>query len=151
MKKVFFAQKAFILDNDKLLMIQKSDKDIVNPNKWEVPGGKLEFGETIDEALLREVKEEVGIDIEIGEPFDIWQWQFSNGEDDIQIVAVARFCKAITKNLTSQYQVSSDNIAKMEWVSLDEVLNCEIISNARPTFEKYIKIKQMENNNETNF
>lgn len=47
-------------DDGKILMIK-------NPVRgWEIPGGQVEVGETLTEALKREIKEESGIDIEIG-------------------------------------------------------------------------------------
>lgn len=38
---------------------------------WEFPGGSVEFGETLAEALRREMREEYGIEIEVGELLDI--------------------------------------------------------------------------------
>ncbi len=46
-----------------LLIIRRSADSKTNPGKWEPPGGKLELGERVDEALCREVKEETGLDI----------------------------------------------------------------------------------------
>ena len=40
-----------------------------NNNTYQFPGGHLDDGEEIDECMKREIKEEVGIDVEVGEPF----------------------------------------------------------------------------------
>ena len=40
-----------------------------NNNTYQFPGGHLDEGESIDECMKREIKEEVGIDVEVGEPF----------------------------------------------------------------------------------
>lgn len=56
--------RVIILDeNDKMLMVRHhhDDKDI-----WMVPGGGIEAGESSAEAAAREVKEETGLDVEIG-------------------------------------------------------------------------------------
>lgn len=60
--------KAFIVneENDTIFLMHKGSKDILNPGKWEIPGGKMEFGETTTETFKREVKEESGLDIEVG-------------------------------------------------------------------------------------
>ncbi|MFI5396745.1 MAG: NUDIX domain-containing protein [Candidatus Binatia bacterium] len=74
-RQFFFAQKAFILNGNEVLLIRKSADDPNQANKWEVPGGRMEFGEEVDAHLVREVKEEVGIEIVPGSPFHVWQWQ----------------------------------------------------------------------------
>lgn len=48
----------FIKENDKFLIAQKKDK-------WEFPGGKIKKSEKKEEALKRELKEELGIEIEV--------------------------------------------------------------------------------------
>jgi 8-oxo-dGTP diphosphatase len=39
--------------------------------RWEFPGGSVEFGETLAQALSREMREEYGVDIQVGELLDV--------------------------------------------------------------------------------
>lgn len=57
---------AVIIDSDKrVLLLKRSNyEDQWQPNKWSLPGGKIEEGETPVDGLKREVEEEVGIKIE---------------------------------------------------------------------------------------
>jgi 8-oxo-dGTP diphosphatase len=47
------------------LLLKRSLSSKGNPGKWEFPGGKIDPGESFDEALLREVVEETGLTISI--------------------------------------------------------------------------------------
>jgi len=49
--------------NDKVLIGKRKLTNEHQPGKWEFPGGKMEDGETIDETIIREFKEELDIDI----------------------------------------------------------------------------------------
>jgi len=48
-----------------VLLLRRSATSKANAGKWEFPGGKLDAGETVDEALRREVAEETGLVIEL--------------------------------------------------------------------------------------
>jgi len=57
---------AIILENDKgefLLYLRDNKPDIPFPDYWDLIGGHVEEGETPEQALVREVKEELGIDL----------------------------------------------------------------------------------------
>ncbi|MGG3182752.1 8-oxo-dGTP diphosphatase MutT [Priestia megaterium] len=66
MKKVV---AAIIKDKDLLLIAKRHSKDPL-AGKWEFPGGKLEPGETPEECLVREIREELRIEVEIGSFYD---------------------------------------------------------------------------------
>lgn len=53
---------AVILKEGRILIAQRSE-EMKMPLKWEFPGGKLEEGEKEKEALIREIKEELNIDV----------------------------------------------------------------------------------------
>jgi len=55
---------ALIEDNHRVLCAQRS-KNKNHPLKWEFPGEKLEAGETLENCLRREIKEELGLDIKV--------------------------------------------------------------------------------------
>ncbi|HSO26401.1 MAG TPA: NUDIX domain-containing protein [Methanobacteriaceae archaeon] len=52
-------------DNGKILIIKRSTDSKTNPGKWELPGGKVDQGESFDQALLREVYEETNLKISL--------------------------------------------------------------------------------------
>ena len=53
---------ALVVYKGKILLIRRDNKPTIpNPNMWSIPGGQVEKGESFDEALVREIKEEIGI------------------------------------------------------------------------------------------
>ncbi len=106
---------ALVIDDGKLLMV-KRDRE---PGKglWTVPGGRVEHGEYLDQALRREVKEETGIDIEVGGLAGIFEVV---GEDHFVIHDYAA-------HLTTEGQeaVVGDEVAEVRWVPLEEITDLE--------------------------
>lgn len=139
MKKINFAQKAFIVNDGKILLVKKSKDDPSHPNEWEIPGGRIEFGETIDEHIKREVMEEVGIDIIPKEPFAIWTWIMKRGEDEIQVIAVGRYCDAVNLDVNDHNRVSDDYLADIEWVDIDKVFSYPLIKDIVPAMKQFVK------------
>ncbi len=58
---------AIFNDGGKLLITKRGEKAKNERGTWEIPGGSVEFGETFEQAIKREVKEELGVGIEVGE------------------------------------------------------------------------------------
>ncbi len=73
-KALGVAAKAVILKEGKILLLQRPINEGFDPGLWELPGGKLEYGEILTESLNREVREEVGLLIKIGRPFITWHF-----------------------------------------------------------------------------
>ena len=65
---------AVIRDGDKIFATQRGYGDL--KGGWEFPGGKIEEGETPQEALKREIMEELDTEIEIGELIDTIEYDY---------------------------------------------------------------------------
>ena len=51
-----------LIEDNKILLVKQKVNDKRN---WSLPGGKLEQGETLEQGIIREMKEETGLDVEI--------------------------------------------------------------------------------------
>ncbi|MCQ2793353.1 MAG: (deoxy)nucleoside triphosphate pyrophosphohydrolase [Bacilli bacterium] len=66
MKREVFVVAGAIIKDNKVFAAQRGDRGETR-FKWEFPGGKLEVGETPEQALARELKEELKIDVKVHE------------------------------------------------------------------------------------
>lgn len=60
------AVKGLLLRQGRALILRRSHTDKTAPGQWEFPGGKLEFGESPTQTLLRESQEETGLTVTPG-------------------------------------------------------------------------------------
>jgi len=63
-----------LIRNDRTLIIKRSLEELVLPGVWELPSGKVEFGESPEDALIREYKEETGLAILPIQPFSVFHY-----------------------------------------------------------------------------
>ncbi len=68
---------AIIEDKDRVLIAQRPVNGLLG-GLWEFPGGKIEDGETLSECLSREILEELGVQIEVGEPFGVYKHTYTH-------------------------------------------------------------------------
>ena len=72
---MILAASAIILKNNKILLLQRSNYTENYPLHWGCPGGRAEAGETAEENVIREVREECGLDFEPTEIFKSGIWK----------------------------------------------------------------------------
>jgi 8-oxo-dGTP diphosphatase len=66
------AVKAIIRDGaGRLLLIRRARESATDPGAWDLAGGKLDYGETVIDALVREAHEETGLAVDVGRPVHI--------------------------------------------------------------------------------
>ncbi len=103
-----------IFDKGRLLIAQRNESDHLG-GLWEFPGGKLESGEDYPDCLRRELREELGIDVEVGELVEKISHQYPERK-----VLIKFFCCNII--LGEPKPLDCQNL---EWVKADELENYE--------------------------
>ncbi|HEY0795383.1 MAG TPA: (deoxy)nucleoside triphosphate pyrophosphohydrolase [Acidisarcina sp.] len=101
-KFVRMVAAALIVKDGKVLICQRRP-DQPMALKWEFPGGKLEAGETAEEALRRELDEELGIDATIGHRVTRMRHVYrSGGVVDLQFFVVREFSRELTNRIFNE-------------------------------------------------
>ena len=102
-------------DNDKLLIVKRNSNDDLYPGAWEFPGGHVETGETLKEALKRELKEEIGFEGTINPIITHYTDEVKNNRHDIEIDFIVNVDNNIDVKLSSEHE-------DYKWVTKDSEL-----------------------------
>ena len=115
MEKFQVATKAIIRGQDnKYLVLCKSHLEDINPNEIDIPGGRLKFGEDATDGLKREIKEELGLEVEILKPLRVWNLV----KDDMHLVGIT-----FLASYSGGQIILSEEHCNFNWVSKEEILN----------------------------
>lgn len=109
------ATKAVIKNKGgKYLILMKNSKEDVNPNTYDIPGGRMSFGEKLEDAVTREVKEETGLDIKPQRVFEAWTFT----KEDFQLVGINFLCELLGGTITLSEEHDSAN-----WYTYKEIVS----------------------------
>lgn len=130
MKKIGVSQKALITNIEgKILVLKRTPKALSNPNLWDLPGGDLEFGENAISGMIREIKEETGLDINELRPFDVDSRIDEKGDF---WVTVAYESEHKSGNIVLSFEHD-----EYKWVSRGESLSLNLPDKIKGFIEKY--------------
>lgn len=101
---------AIIKKQDKYLVAQRSS-NMKYPLKWEFPGGRLEAHETLEECVIREIKEELGVGIEI-----IEYWGSAESLDPVYPLHLHGYFCRITNGIPRCIEHQ-----EVKWLKLEEL------------------------------
>lgn len=114
------AQKAIIERSGAVLVCRG-----VGDGVWEFPGGRLHAGESPREGLMREIREELGVSVHVGEPVDLIRSY--HGQSKTWQVFVAYVC-TITEG---EIVMDTSELEELRWVSREELQTLPMFDDCR--------------------
>lgn len=119
---------AIIKKDNKIFATQRGYGEF--KDSWEFPGGKIEPGETPQQALKREIKEELDADIEVGELIDIVEYDYPNFHLSMQCF----WCELKEDKIELKeheaakwLEIDSKELESVDWLAADKILIEKII------------------------
>ena len=124
---------AVIVDGDGQVLLTKRS---IPPfqGEWVMPGGKIDLGEPIVEALKREVWEEVGLEVEVGRLIDVFE-HVTPGEDNYHFIIIYYLCTPLYCDVNH----NRDEVMEARWVRGDDLAQYKIPAGARFILGKLYK------------
>ena len=112
---------AVIRKDDKIFATQRGYGEF--KDGWEFPGGKIEDGESPEQALVREIKEELDTDINVGELIDTIEYDYSN----FHLSMDCFFCTVksgalVLKEHEAAKWLTEETLDSVDWLPADEGL-----------------------------
>ena len=120
-------------NNEEILIVKRHPKSKTDPEMWELPGGKVEDGEYFTKALVREIKEEVNLDCEVGDLCEAVQNDYSN-KRTVQLYMHL-------DNVNGDVKISDEHTEFM-WASIDMLKSLEISTSLKKMLEKRIGLSE---------
>jgi len=107
---------AIIVADGGVLLVQRANEPL--RGHWSLPGGAVEAGETLRDAIVREVREETGLEINVGPVVDVLDriTSDSEGRPRFHYVLIDFLCMPVGGTLAC-----ASDAADVQWVALDEL------------------------------
>lgn len=114
-------------ENGEILIVKRHPKSRTDPEMWELPGGKVEKGEFFADALVREIKEETNLDVEVGDFAEAIQNDYSH-KRTVQLMMYL-------ENIKGEVKISEEHTDWM-WADLKKIKSLEISTSLKKVLEK---------------
>jgi 8-oxo-dGTP diphosphatase len=125
------AGKAVVRKGGRILLVQRSLKSGFDPGRWELPGGKIDLGEDLVEALKREIQEEAGLVIKVGRPFKTWHFV----KEPFWVTGVTFLCDYVSGDV----KLSSEHNAH-EWIDPEDYGRFPLSTSMEDQIKTYLEL-----------
>lgn len=108
---------AFIYHNNRLLIAKRAKAKTFLPDKYELLGGHVDFGESLQDCLVRELKEELQIDIVVEELYYAFTYVSNhNTKHSVEVDFLSYM-----KNHQQQIQINPKDHSEYHWIVEEEI------------------------------
>jgi mutator protein MutT len=125
---------AVIIQDGRILLEKRKNEP--GKGKWSIPGGLVELGENVEQTVIREVREETGLEVEKPEHIDVVDnvVRDDNGEIKYHFVIIDYFVK-----LKGGRMKATSDAEELRWVTFDEVEKHDLTKTFREFFKRNYK------------
>lgn len=124
-----------------LIVNDKGEILVVKSYKWKdmysIPGGHVEFGESIENAVKREVKEEIGLDVDLEKI--LFVLEAINPKEYHKKGKHFIFLECVCKSKSSQIRLDNREMQDAMWIKPKKALNLKLTSHTRKFILEYLK------------
>jgi len=122
---------ALIFERGKILLVERGEQPL--KGYWSLPGGVLETGETLAEGIIREVREETGLEVKPVKVLEIFEriMRDAEGQAEYHYVLIDYICR-----VTGGLLRAADDASRAEWVARRDLADYTITTGTLPVIEK---------------
>lgn len=109
---------AIIIQDEKVFATQRGYGEF--KDGWEFPGGKIESGESAQDALIREINEELNVTISVGELFDIVEYDYPTFHLSMQcFFSTIKSGELVLREHKNAKWLNKSNLYSVDWLPAD--------------------------------
>lgn len=112
----FLGIGALIFEGDRLLLVERGREPL--KGYWSLPGGILETGETLEQGIRREVREETGLEVQPLSMFEVFEriMPDATGKTEYHYVLIDYLCRPVGGTLAA-----ASDVSRVAWVTQPEL------------------------------
>lgn len=133
-----------IVNDNKILIVQRDKNEKIYPGLWELPSGKKEDLETAQDALIREIKEEVGLNIIPIMPFNVFNYQIEKTDIIKDSTQINYLVQLVDNNIVVKL---SEEHQDYKWISETDIDLYEISDSTKNVIKEAFKTNKLITNN----